>query len=414
MTNESSTFDVAKIKADFPLLNSDKRKGIVYLDSASSSQKPQSVIDAESSFYANDYANVARGVYSLAEDATNAMGSARKKVAAFVGAPNSSEIVFTKNATESLNLVAQGWGRSHLKSTDAVVLTQMEHHANIVPWQLLSEEIGFEIRWIPIDEEGRLDLTDIDQILDGAALLGLSAMSNVLGTITPIRHLVDKAHAAGAKVSLDACQYVPHNPTDVVELGADFVSFSGHKMCGPSGVGVLWAPAEILDSMTPMLGGGGMINNVTMEGFTTAPIPHKFEAGTPPIAQIVGMGAAVDYMSQIGMEAVREHEVQLTRYAQDVLGARFGDTLEIHGPRGTEDRGGVLSLALQDVHPHDISQILNEKNVCVRAGHHCAKPLLKVLGVGSTARASVYIYNDESDIDALADALDDAAKFFTL
>ena len=406
------SFNPDKVKSDFPLLNSQKREGIVYLDSAATSQKPNAVIDAESEFYRNDYANVARGVYRLAEDATNAMGAARRKVANFINAPSPKEIIFTKNATESLNLVAQGWGRTNLGTGDAVLLTQMEHHANIVPWQLLSQELGFEIRWIPVTETGLLDLSEVDRLLDGTKLLALTAMSNVLGTITPVRSIVDAAHAAGAMVSLDACQYVPHNPTDVIELGADFVSFSGHKMCGPSGVGVLWARAETLDAMSPMLGGGGMINNVTMEGFTTAPIPHKFEAGTPPVAQIIGLGAAVDYMSALGMDAVRQHEVELTDYALRTLGKRFGDSLVIHGPADTAVRGGVLSLALEDVHPHDLSQVLDEHNVCVRAGHHCAKPLMKVLGVGATARASVYIYNNESDVDALGDALEAAAKFF--
>jgi len=281
-----------------------------------------------------------------------------------------------------------------------------------VPWQMLAAELDLEVRWIPVTGDGQLDLTDLDRLMDGVRMVGVTSMSNVLGTINPIPFLADRAHAAGALVSLDACQSVPHLPTDVVALGADFVSFSGHKMCGPTGVGVLWGRAELLEAMPPFLGGGGMIENVTLDGFTTAPIPHKFEAGTPPIAEIVGLGAAVDYLSGLGMDAVREHEVRLMAYTLRTLAARFGEKLVIHGPSEPQMRGGVFSMALDGVHPHDLSQVLDQHGVCVRAGHHCAKPLMKVLGVGSTARASVYIYNDESDIDALADALEAAESFF--
>jgi cysteine desulfurase/selenocysteine lyase len=404
--------DGATLKADFPLLSAPSDPPLVYLDSAASSQKPRQVLDAMQTFYETTYANVARGVYAIAEEATNEMEAARRKVARFIGAPSEDEVVFTKNATEGLNLVAGSWGRANLGPGDAVVLTELEHHANIVPWQILAAERGFEIRWIPVGEDGLLDLADLDRLLDGAKLVGLSAMSNVLGTLTPVRHLTDAAHAAGALVSLDACQYVPHNATDVVELGCDFLSFSAHKMCGPTGIGVLWGRAELLDSMPPFLGGGGMIGNVTTDGFTTAPVPHKFEAGTPPIAEAIGLGAAVDYLTAIGMDAVRAHEVTLTAYALRTLTERFGDGLVIHGPSEPAMRGGVFSLALGDVHPHDISQVLDGRNVCVRAGHHCAKPLMRVLGVGATARASVYLYNDEADIDALADALAEAESFF--
>jgi cysteine desulfurase/selenocysteine lyase len=289
----------------------------------------------------------------------------------------------------------------------------MEHHANIVPWHILAADKGFEIRWIPVDEHGMLDLTDLDRLLDGAKLLGLTAMSNVLGTLTPVRELADAARAAGAVVTVDACQFVPHNVTDVQAMGADFISFSGHKMCGPTGIGVLWGRAELLDAMPPFLGGGGMIENVTQDGFTTADLPAKFEAGTPPIAEAVGLGAAVDYLSAIGMDAVRRHEVHLTSYALRTLTNRFGDKLAIHGPSEPALRGGVFSMVLAGVHPHDLSQVLDEHGVCVRAGHHCAKPLMKVLGVGATARASVYVYNDESDIDALADSLEAAESFFS-
>ncbi|MFN8050915.1 MAG: SufS family cysteine desulfurase [Acidimicrobiales bacterium] len=417
-TETVDPIDAATVKADFPLLVNTKagaghERPIVYLDSAATAQKPQVVIDALTDYYETTNANVARGVYELAEASTNAMERARRKVAAFIKAPSADEVIFTKNATESLNLVAHSWGRANLGAGDAIVLTQLEHHANIVPWHILAADLGFEIRWIPVDDTGQLDLTDLDRLLDGAKLVGLSAMSNVLGTLTPVRHITDAAHAAGAVVSVDACQFVPHLPTDVVAMGADFLSFSAHKMCGPTGVGVLWGRAELLDAMPPFLGGGGMITNVTQEGFTSAALPHKFEAGTPPIAETVGLGAAVDYLSALGMDAVREHEVRLTSYALRTLSGRFGDKLTIHGPSEPALRGGVFSMVLDGVHPHDLSQILDEHGVCVRAGHHCAKPLMKVLGVGATARASVYIYNDEHDVDALADSLDAAASFFS-
>ncbi|MEZ5205304.1 MAG: SufS family cysteine desulfurase [Acidimicrobiales bacterium] len=408
-------FDVQKVKADFPLLQREvKGRPIVFLDSAASSQKPQAVIDAMSTYYETINANVHRGVYEIAEAATNALEAARTKVGRFVGAPKpATEVLFTKNATESLNLVAQSWGRANLGPGDAVLLTQLEHHANIVPWFQLAAEKGFEIRWVPLTPDAQLDLSDLDRLLDGVKLFGLTAMSNVAGTITPVAELTERAHAAGALVCLDACQYVPHLPTDVTALGVDFAAFSGHKMLGPTGVGVLWGREALLDAMPPWIGGGGMILNVTLDGFTPAALPAKFEAGTPPIAEIIGLGAAVDYLEGLGMEAVREHEVAITAYALRTLTERFGDQLEIHGPAEPAMRGGVLSLALDGIHPHDLSQVLDERAVCVRPGHHCAKPLMKVLGVGATARASFYVYNDESDVDALAHALADAAEFFS-
>ncbi|HKY15638.1 MAG TPA: SufS family cysteine desulfurase [Microthrixaceae bacterium] len=411
-TTHTHTLDTTRVKADFPLLAS--RGDLTYLDSAASAQKPRVVIDTMSEFYETTYANVARGVYGIAEEATNRVEAARAKVARFIGAPSADEIVFTKNATEGLNLVAQSWGRANLRPGDAVLLTEMEHHANIVPWQILAGQLGLEIRWIPVGDDGLLRLDDLDRLLDGVRVLGVSAMSNVLGTLNPVTDLAAAAHAAGAIVSVDACQFVPHNQTDVVAMGADFISFSGHKMLGPTGVGVLWGRAELLEAMPPFLGGGGMIEHVTVEGFSSAPSPHKFEAGTPPIVEIVGLGAAIDYLEDLGMDRVREHEVTLTAYALRTLGSRFGDSLRIHGPSEPAQRGGVFSLALDDLHPHDVSQVLDTRGVCVRAGHHCAKPLMKVLGVGATARASVYVYNDESDIDALADALAEAQRFFAL
>lgn len=409
------TFDPAAVKADFPLLGRTLKGGPVrYLDSAASSQKPRAVLDAMDRYYETINANVHRGVYEIAEAATNAMEAARVRVGRFIGAPNpETEVLFTKNATEGLNLVARSWGAANLGPGDAIVLTQLEHHANIVPWFQLQAEKGFEIRWIPLTPDARLDLTDVDRLLDGAKLLGLTAMSNVTGTLTPVRELTALAHAAGAVVVLDACQYVPHLATDVADLGVDFAAFSGHKMLGPTGVGVLWGRHELLDAMPPFLGGGGMILNVDLDGFVPADLPAKFEAGTPPVAEIVGLHAAVDYLDALGMEAVREHEVSLTAYALRTLHERFGDQLTIHGPAEPAARGGVLSLALDGVHPHDLSQVLDQHAVCVRPGHHCAKPLMKVLGVGATARASFYVYNDTDDVDALADALDEAASFFS-
>lgn len=411
----SPDLDVAAIKADFPILSrtvNDRR--LVFLDSAASSQKPRQVLDAMDEYYGTSHANVHRAAYTLAEEATNAMEGARSKVARFIGAAHADEIVFTKNATESINLVARSWGAANLGPGDVVLLTQLEHHADIVPWQQLAAEKGFEIRWIPLHPDATLDLTDIDRLMEGVSLLGITAMSNVTGTLPPVRALADMAHERGAVVSVDACQYVPHLATDVTELGADFLAFSGHKMLGPTGVGVLWGRRELLEAMPPFLGGGGMILDVRLDGFVPADLPHKFEAGTPPIAEIVGLGVAVDYLDALGMDAVRRHEVELTRYALSTLTERFGDKLTIHGPDAATPRGGVMSFAFGDLHPHDLSQVLDQHGVCVRPGHHCAKPLMRVLGVGATARASWYVYNDESDIDALADALEDAGNFFTL
>ena len=405
--------DVVKVRADFPILSTEVHgRPLVFLDSAASSQKPAAVIEAMDRYYETTHANVHRAAYSLAEAATNAMEGARARVARFIGATSPDSVVFTKNATESLNLVARSWGDANLGPGDAVVLTELEHHANIVPWQQLAAERGTELRWIPLTDDGRLDLTDLDRLLDGAKLLALSAMSNVVGTITPVRMLTDAAHAAGALACIDACQYVPHVATDVDALGADFLAFSGHKMLGPTGIGVLWGRPELLEAMPPFLGGGGMILDVTKDGFTPAAVPHKFEAGTPPIAEIVGLGAAVDYLDALGMDRVRAHEVSLTAYALRSLTERFGDDLTVYGPAEPDGRGGVMSFAFKGIHPHDLSQVLDQHGVCVRPGHHCAKPLMRVLGVGATARASWYVYNDEADIDALGDALEDAGRFF--
>ena len=407
------TFDVAAIRADFPIFERQiNGKPIIYLDSGATSQKPNAVLDAMDDYYRNHSASVNRSAYTLAAEANDLVDEARKLVAKFIGAPKTHEVIFTKNATEAANLFAQSWGRANLNEGDVVVITEMEHHANIVPWQMLRNERGIEIRWIPITDSGELDLTDLDVLLDGAKLVSVTAMSNVLGTMNPIRRIADAAHAAGAVMMTDASQYVPHVPTNVGELGVDAMIFTGHKMLGPTGVGVFWATTELLEAMPPFLGGGDMIMQVTKEGFTTNALPHKFEAGTPMVAEIIGLGAAIKYLNNLGMENVREHEVALTAYALRSLNERFGDDITIHGPSEPASRGGALSLAYKDVHPHDLSQVLDQANVCVRAGHHCAKPLMQVMGVNATARASLYIYNDESDIDTLADALESADDIF--
>jgi len=411
----STVTDLTARRADFPLLRREiDGKRIVYLDSANSSQKPESVIEAMADFARTSYAPINRSAYRLAAEATDAYEAARSKVARFVNAPADDEVVFTKNATESLNLVAKAWGGAHLRAGDVVVLTHMEHHANIVPWHQLAAERGIVLRWIPLTDHGELDLTDLDELLDGAKVFSFTAMSNVLGTITPVRLLVDAAHRAGALAVVDACQYVPHNPTDIQAWDADFVAFSSHKMCGPSGIGLLWGRACLLDETPPFLGGGNMISDVRLDGFTPAPVPAKFEAGTPPIIEAAGLGAAIEYLEGVGMVDLRRHEMELTEYALSTLQQRFGDDIRIHGPRNVEVRGGVISFEFRDIHPHDVSQVLDGDNVCVRAGHHCAKPLMRILGVAATVRASLYLYNDTADVDALADALDRAGDFFSI
>ncbi|MSX82418.1 MAG: SufS family cysteine desulfurase [Actinobacteria bacterium] len=407
------SIDLAAIRSEFPLLKRQiNGKRLVYVDSAATSQKPQSVLDAMDNYYTTQNANVHRGVYTLAEEATSAFESARARTAKFIGAQDPHELVFTRNATESINLVARTWGYQNLRDGDVVVLTEMEHHANIVPWQMLSAERGIVIRWIPITADYRLDLSDLDALLDGASLLAVTSMSNVLGTVNDIEKLVAAARSAGAKVLVDACQSIPHDPVDVVAWGADFVAFSGHKMMGPTGIGALWARRELLEEMPPFLGGGEMIRDVRKDGFTTNDVPWKFEAGTPAIAEAIGLGAAVDWLSAVGMENIASHERALTAYALEQLTSAFGDEITIYGPPTAEGRGSAVSFLFNEIHAHDISQVLDEDGVCVRAGHHCAKPLMRVLGVPATSRASFAIYNTFEDIDALVEALHKAKTFF--
>ena len=408
-----SGLDVAAIKAQFPLLQRELRGApIVYLDSANSSQKPQVVIDAMSRFMEHSYAPINRSAYQLAAEATDAYEGARVKAQRFINARRAHEVIFTKNATEALNVVAATWGRANLHQGDVVVLTEMEHHANIVPWHMLAAEKGIVLRWVPLTADGQLDMSTLPALLDGAKVFSFTAMSNVLGTITPVQQLCRMAHDAGALAIVDGCQYVPHNVTDVQAWDADFIAFSSHKLCGPSGIGVLWGREDLLDEMPPFLGGGNMIADVRKDGFTCAELPAKFEAGTPPITEAVGLGAAIDFLTGLGMANIRQHEVDIAGYAMRTLTDRFGDEIQLHGPCNVEVRGATFSIGFRGIHPHDLSQVLDQKNVCVRAGHHCAKPLMRVLGVNATARASFYVYNDTHDVDVLADALDGASDIF--
>jgi len=405
--------DVQRIKKDFPILARRVHgKPLVFLDSAASSQKPRSVIEAMNTYYETTHANVHRGVYTLSEEATAAYEGSRARIARFINAGDTGEVLFSKNVTESLNLIANAWGRRNLNAGDVIVLSEMEHHANLVPWLMLAEEKGLTIRYVPITDEGTLDVSNLDALLDGAKLVSITGVSNVLGTINPVADLVAAARKNGAVIAFDFAQWTPHLATDVEALGADFVGFTGHKMLGPTGVGVLWGRRAILEAMPPFLGGGDMILDVRFDGFVANELPWKFEAGTPPIAEVIGLGAAVDYLGSLGMDAIREHERGITSYALDTLTERLGSKLKIYGPLDADRRSGVISFSLAGVHPHDISQVLDEDAVCVRAGHHCAKPLMRKLGETATARASFYIYNDESDVDALANSLQRAADFF--
>jgi cysteine desulfurase / selenocysteine lyase len=414
MAMTTTPLNVEALRKDFPLLTRRVHdRPIVYLDSASSALQPQAVINAMARYYETTHANVHRGVYATAEESTHLYEQTRVVVGRFIGAPDPAhEIVFTKNTTESINLVAHTWGRTNLKAGDRVLLTEMEHHANIVPWLMLAEEVGLEVRYIPLDGEGRLDLTDLATLMAGVKLVGVSAMSNVLGTINPVAEIAAVAHSAGAVVVVDGAQLVPHAPIDVKALGADFLAFSGHKTMGPTGIGVLWAHRALLNAMPPFLGGGGMILDVKLDSFRPAPPPGRFEAGTPPIAEAVGLSAAVDYLTDIGMDRIRAHERELTAYALARLDEKLGSDVRIFGPPAGPDRGGVISLAYRDVHAHDLAQVLDQFGVCVRPGHHCAKPLMRKLGVQATARASLSLFSDEHDIEVMIEGLVEAGRLF--
>ena len=410
------SFDVSKLRKDFPIFERTVRDGkkLVYLDSGATSQKPLSVINAESNFYKFHNAAVHRGAHQLAEEATDAYEGARLKVAKFLGA-RVEQIVFTKGATESLNLIAYAMGnaapgtRFALTSKDTIVVTEMEHHANLIPWQQLAARTGAKLSWFEITPDGRLDLSNINSVItENTKVVALTHQSNVLGTIIPLEAIVARAHEVGAVVVLDACQSAPHMPIDVKELDVDFLVFSGHKALGPTGVGVLWS--SLLDDLPPFLYGGSMIETVTMTSATWAPAPRRFEAGVPNMAQAVGLGAALDYLMSIGMHEVHSHEVALTKYLIDKL-QQISD-LKIVGPTSIDSRGGAVSFTVGEIHPHDLGQYVDSQGVAVRTGHHCAWPLTRKLGVPATTRASLYLYNEESDCDALFDAILGAQKYF--
>ena len=406
--------DLSRVRDDFPILQRMVNgKPLVFLDSAASSQKPVQVLDAMDHLYRNSYANVHRGAYTLSQEATDAYEDARRKVARFINASTDDEIVFTRSATAAMNQLAYGWALNELKPGDRILTSVMEHHANIVPWQIIQRHTGAELTYVDISEDFRIEPEMVAEALDERVkIVSLSGMSNVLGTMPPIPEIAELAHDAGAIMIVDGAQLVPHAPVDVQTLGADFVTFSAHKMLGPTGVGAMWGRKELLERMEPTEGGGEMISDVGLYESTWAPVPHKFEAGTPPFVEAVGLGAAVDYLTAIGMENVFEHDRELTQYALERLAEL--DDVTVQGPSDAHNRGGAVSFAMQDIHAHDLATILDQEGVSIRAGHHCAKPLMRHLNVPATARASFYIYNVKEDVDALVDALDTARKVFGL
>ena len=408
----SSGYDVNKVREDFPILAREVRPGVplTYLDSAATSQKPNSVIQAMSAYYQDTNANIHRGIHKLAEDATFAYENARQRIAAFINAPSSEELIFTRNTTEAINLVAFTWGRTFLKAGDLILLTEMEHHSNLVPWQMLAHELDLELEFIPVTPDGLLDL-DIykKQLNKEPKLLGITHMSNVLGTVNPLEQILQDAKSAGAVTLVDGAQAVPHFKVDISTLAADFYAFSAHKMCGPTGIGALFGRKELLEKMPPFLGGGEMIKRVELRSFKTNDLPHKFEAGTPAIAEAVGFGAAVDYLSELNMDQIERHERSLTGYAIEKL-SQIAD-LHILGP-DIEEKGGVIAFYVKDIHAHDVAQILDSRGVAVRAGHHCAQPLHTKFDLPATSRASLYLYNTKEEVDRLVDGIHKVLEIF--
>jgi cysteine desulfurase/selenocysteine lyase len=403
--DQKKTYDVERIRADFPVLNREVRPGIslVYLDSTATSQKPVEVIESMNRFYRWSNANIHRGIHTLAEESTALYEGARQKVADFIHAESARQIIFTRNATESINLVAYSWGRANLQSGDVVILTEMEHHSNLVPWQILAAEKNLRLEFIPVTPEGLLDLEVYRQLLSlEPKLVAFTHMSNVLGTITPAKEIIRLAHQAGAITLVDGAQSVPHIPVDVQDLGADFLAFSAHKMCGPTGIGVLYGRKQLLEAMPPFMGGGDMIKRVHLRTFAPNELPYKFEAGTPAIAEAVGLGVAVDYLSSIGMPSIAGHEHAVVSYAIEHIQEIPG--VQIFGP-SANGKGGVVSFTLQGVHPHDVSQILDSYGIAIRAGHHCAMPLHEKFNLPATARASFYLYNTQEEVDRLVTAI---------
>ena len=408
----ASPLDAERLRAEFPILHQEVHgKPLVYLDNAASTQKPLAVIEAIDTYYRRDNANVHRGLHELSNRATEAYEGARARVAGLLGITDPAELVWTRGTTEALNLVAWTWGMAHLAPGDEILLSVMEHHSNLVPWQLLAGRTGARLRFLEVDGQGRLDLSGLDTLLtERTRLVSLAHVSNSLGTIHPIREIAERAHAVGAVMVVDGAQSAPHLPVDVPALGADFYAFSGHKMCGPTGIGGLWGRRELLEAMPPFHGGGDMIDVVELERSTWAPLPQKFEAGTPHIAGAVGMGAAADFLAEVGRGAILAHERALMAYAMERM--RDIPDLRIYGPVSPEERSGVVSFTLADVHPHDLATILDAEGVAIRAGHHCTQPLMRCLGVSSTARASFYLYNTPGDVDRLVEALHHARRLF--
>jgi cysteine desulfurase / selenocysteine lyase len=399
------------IRADFPILAREVNgKPLVYLDSAATSQKPAVVIEAMDDYYRRYNANPHRGVYTISEEATAAYESARRRVAAFINAPSPREVIFTRNTTEAINLVRYSWGRASVKAGDRILLTEMEHHSNLVPWQLLAQEVGARLEFLCIDDDGLLLLEGLERKLEGVKLLAITHQSNTLGTINPIKAIAAAARRAGALTLIDGAQAVPHMPVDVQDLGVDFYAFSGHKMCGPTGVGVLWARRALLEAMPPFLGGGDMIKRVKLTEASWNDLPWKFEAGTPSVAEGIGLGAAVDYLSQFGMDSVRAHERTLVDYAMEKLQDVPGITL--YGPKEPELHGGAISFTLPQIHPHDLATLIDREGIAVRAGHHCTQPLMDRLGVPATTRASFYLYNRPEEVDQLVSGIQKAQKVF--
>ena len=413
MNDFRTPLDVSAVRADFPVLARELRPGIslVYLDSAATSQKPEIVIETMNEYYRRYNANVHRGVHQLSEEATAAYESARKRIASFINASTPREVIFTRNTSEGINLLAQAWGRSTLKPGDVVISTQMEHHSNIVPWQILAEQTGIEVRWVPITDDGYLDMEAYHNMLDERVkLVTFAHMSNVLGTIQPVREMTAAAHAVGALVHVDGAQGVPHLPVDVQALGVDFYTFSGHKMLGPTGIGVLWGRLDLLDRMPPWRGGGDRIKRVTLDGSAWDDLPYKVEAGTPSIAEAIGLGAAIDYLEGIGMETIHAHEQAITAYALERLAEVPG--LHVLGPTNPAEKGGVAAMILDGIHPHDVAQILDHEGVAVRAGHHCAQPVHQRYQVVASTRASFYLYTTFEEIDRLIEGLYKVKEMF--
>jgi len=405
-------FDVTRIRTDFPILNRETRPDVpvIYLDSTATAQKPSVVIETMDAFYRRSNANIHRGIHTLAEEATALYEEARKKIAKFINAPSAKQVIYTRNATESINLVAYTWARANLKSGDMVLLTEMEHHSNLVPWQMLKTERGIRLEFIPVTEDGLLDPDAYRSLLDrGPKLVSFTHMSNVLGTINPAEEIIRLAHEAGAITLVDGAQSVPHFPVDVQALDVDFLAFSAHKMVGPTGIGVLYGKAKLLEEMPPFLGGGDMIKTVHLREFVPNSLPHKFEAGTPAIAEAVGFGAAVDYLASVGMEAIAAHEHEITEYALERLEEVPG--LKVFGP-SVQHKGGVAAFTFDGVHPHDVAQILDQDGIAVRAGHHCAQPLHEKFGITATTRASFYLYNTKEEVDKLIEGIYKVKEIF--